>query len=165
MNSLEERLRPFMARPETDIESMIRSFGIDLDMTASLHPDIVGQIAKLGERYKISVQGSDHINRKRFTAAHELGHFLYHRDLLGDGVDDDKMYRSKNVGQFFNRSIKPRHETEANNFAAQILMPQRHVRSEHMRHHGQLRDIARAFAVSPAAMRIRLDSLGLPVHE
>lgn len=156
-----DRMRPFMTTPNVDIEGMIKAFGIDLDMDAHLHPDIIGQIERKNGAYRISVQGTDHPNRKRFTAAHELGHYLFHRDLLGDGIDDSRMYRSENLGLFYNTNIKPRHETEANKFAATVLMPEKLVRAKHRELGGNLRTLAREFHVSPAAMRIRLNGLGL----
>lgn len=156
-----DRLRPYMTEPIVDVEGAIRSFGILLKMDAILHPEIVGQIERRGSGYVISVQGNDHPNRKRFTAAHELGHYIFHRDLLDEGIDDNRMYRSTNVGKFYNRSIKPWHETEANRFAASFLMPENLVKRYHTIHRGDLRAMAREFAVSPAAMRIRLQGLGL----
>lgn len=165
MSKTLEHIRRFQSAPNVDVEALIKSFNVDVDMNAHLHPDIVGQIEKRNGSFLISVQGTDHPNRKRFTAAHELGHFLFHRDLLSDGIDDNKMYRSTNVGRFYNRNIRPRHETEANNFAAFVLMPEHLVRSWHNRLHGNLRPLAREFGVSPAAMRIRLNTLRLPVHE
>lgn len=164
-NSTFERLRPFMTSPKVDIEGMIQSHGIRLDMNANLHPEIVGQIERKDGAYLISVQALDHPNRKRFTAAHELGHYLFHRDLLGDGIDDSKMYRSENIGKYFNTNIKPRHETEANRFAAVVLMPKNMILERHAALDGSLRDLAREFSVSPAAMRIRLKTLALDYKE
>jgi Zn-dependent peptidase ImmA (M78 family) len=92
-------------------------------MNAVLHPDILGQIARTRDGFAISVQSKDHERRKRFTAAHELGHYLFHRDLLEEGTDDDKAYRSTKRGNFYNQNIKKWHETEANRFAANLLMP------------------------------------------
>jgi Zn-dependent peptidase ImmA (M78 family) len=61
-------------------------------------------------------------SRKRFTVAHEIGHFVipYHKDLetaCGQGVIDR-----------FNRDL-PRPELEANEFAAELLLPSKIVRS------------------------------------
>lgn len=160
-----DRLQKFMMQPKVDVEGAIQSFGISLNMDANLHPEIVGQIERRGDRYSIAIQGRDHINRKRFTAAHELGHYLFHRDLLDEGIDDNKMYRSTNTGEFYNRKITPKHETEANRFAAMFLMPKELVEQRHNALGGKLRDLAKEFCVSPAAMRIRLQTLGLDCIE
>lgn len=107
-----------------DIESLIISLGIDLDMDAVLPEGVSGQIEKLDDgRYKISADHNESLNRRRFTVAHELGHYIYHRSLIGSGVDDNKAYRSTDKGNFYNKSIGQKEETEANQFAASILMP------------------------------------------
>ena len=52
--------------------------------------------------------------RRRFTIAHEIAHFLLHRDKIGDQLSDDAMYRS---------SLSSDDERAANRLAADILMP------------------------------------------
>ena len=147
--------------PPVNIEGIIRSLGIDLDKKATLDDEIAGQIEYLGgSKYKISANSKDHYYRQRFTLAHELGHFLYHSHLIGEGVDDDKAYRSVPDGRFYNQSIGSREETEANRFAASILMPREAVDLAWT----ELRDaeqMAKRFQVSKAAMQIRLEGLGL----
>jgi IrrE N-terminal-like domain len=59
-------------------------------------------------------------NRNRFTLAHELGHFICHRDL-SDSFEDT----SDSINDFVNEI-----EEEANLFAAWLLMPANLVRSE-----------------------------------
>src|ERR1700710_1304831 len=44
--------------------------------------------------YGITVNAGHASVRQRFTAAHELGHYIYHRDLLGRGVGDTRAYRA-----------------------------------------------------------------------
>ena len=45
--------------------------------------------------YAITINQNHPISRKRFTAAHELGHYIYHRDLLGLGTGDTRAYRAE----------------------------------------------------------------------
>jgi Zn-dependent peptidase ImmA (M78 family) len=33
-----------------------------------------------------------HPNRQRFTLAHEIAHYVLHRDLVENGIVDDTMY-------------------------------------------------------------------------
>lgn len=90
--------------------------------------------------------------RRRFTIAHEVAHFVLHRDLIGDGITEDALYRSG-----FSDAI----EREANGLAAEILMPRHLVRecfSEGMRDPA---DFAAKFNVSLQAMEFRLRNLGL----
>ncbi|RDD63201.1 ImmA/IrrE family metallo-endopeptidase [Ferruginivarius sediminum] len=90
--------------------------------------------------------------------AHELGHFLYHAHLISDGVDDNRAYRSAPEGRFYNRSIGKAEETEANRFAAGLLMPRDLVLAEWEKT-GSLSEVAKRFQVSKQAMRIRLEGL------
>ena len=49
--------------------------------------------------YKIVINDSDTDLRKRFTIAHELGHFLIHETVLNrvGGTNDSKLYRNLNI--------------------------------------------------------------------
>lgn len=87
-------------------------------------------------------------NRKRFTFAHELAHFILHRDLIESGLTDDTMYRSE---------LSNVYEVQANRMAADILMPIRLVKIHRADKSPQ--DLARLFGVSEAAMKIRLEGV------
>lgn len=65
------------------------------------------------------VSASDPVPRQRFTAAHELGHFVLHRDEMGGRVSiaDTSAEIELSVEQ------SDRHEREANRFAVELLMP------------------------------------------
>ena len=89
--------------------------------------------------------------RQRFTIAHELGHFcLNHGSSFRD---------TASPGWF--RKGNPSHETEANKFAAELLMPAIAVKIlidvRKVRDSAELR---KAFGVSSQALHWRLKSLG-----
>ena len=150
-----------------NVEGLIRFHGADLDKNADLPEGVLGQIEKKADgKYKISIQKNDHYFRKRFTMAHELGHFLLHKDKIGEGLDDSKMYRA-----LYRRGINitSDEETEANKYAALTLMPEDYV-LYFMKEKGAVtgsgeineevvRDIAATFQVSPKAMEIRIKNL------
>ena len=96
--------------------------------------------------------------------AHELGHYLLHAHLIGEGVDDDPAYRSTPDGRFFNQNIGRTEETEANRFAASLLMPKSLLTNMDINHRN-VADIARVFQVSSVAMKIRLEGLGMTVRD
>ena len=98
--------------------------------------------------------------RKRFTAAHELGHYIYHRDRIGSGVNDNRKYRGIPHAPLYNDAIQAKEETEANRFAANLLMPKHLI--DKLKKDGieSVEDLARSLGVSRDAMRIRL---GLPI--
>ncbi|HEX4694207.1 ImmA/IrrE family metallo-endopeptidase [Sphingomonas sp.] len=107
--------------------------------------------------YRIVINDAHPLTRQRFTAAHELGHFIYHRDLLGPGTGDTRAYRAEQT-PLPNAAIRPIHERQANNFAANLLMPANSI--ERLRAAG-INDVAvmaDRLGVSVDAMKIRLGS-------
>jgi Zn-dependent peptidase ImmA (M78 family) len=97
--------------------------------------------------YVIFVNAGQHEVRRRFTIAHEIAHYLLHRDLIGDGTQDDVLYRS---------GLSNRVEAQANRLAADILMP-RHLIDEVVKSGiasaDDVAELARIFNVSKDAMR------------
>jgi hypothetical protein len=97
--------------------------------------------------YSISVRASDPYVRRRFTVAHEIAHFVLHRNAIGTLITDDALYRS---------GLPTTMEAEANRFAADILMP-KHLLDRYIAQYGvNTATLASLFKVSEAAMRIRL---------
>jgi Zn-dependent peptidase ImmA (M78 family) len=146
----------FRKSAPVNVEGLVASLGIGLRYV-SLPADVSGMIEKAGDTYVISVNAADPPTRQRFTIAHELGHYVYHRHLLGDGVEEDRAYRSIATGRYRNTNIGKREETEANKFAVNLLMPLELIdavkRDEGMTTPEQL---ARRFGVSVHTMSIRL---------
>ncbi|MBN9018760.1 MAG: ImmA/IrrE family metallo-endopeptidase [Rhizobiales bacterium] len=142
-----------------DVVRIITECGIHYAEDA-LDPDISGMIDKKGPdgRYRIVINQRDGHARKRFTAAHELGHYVYHRGLIGDGIDDSRLYRSIPAGEYHNLRISPKHEQEANQFAANLLMP-KHLLAQ--LEGKSIPEMAAALGVSVPAMRVRK---GLPPY-
>jgi Zn-dependent peptidase ImmA (M78 family) len=81
---------------------------------STLDAGISGEIRKTEESYLIKVNRHDVKERQRFTVAHEIAHFLLHKDAIGDGLIDDVMYRSK---------LSDSLEAEANRLAADLILP------------------------------------------
>lgn len=97
--------------------------------------------------YAIYVNRQDNGRRQRFTIAHELAHFMLHRELIGDGIQEDAMYR----GGFSNEI-----ERQANRLAADILMPFHLVNQLKAAHGSNVEEMARSLQVSLEALKIRL---------
>lgn len=112
--------------------------------------DVAGYIVKSGRHITIFIHPNDPPNRKKFTIAHELGHYFLHlAEVDGDFIE----YRGAFQYEF------PEKEREANAFAAALLMPRRFV--EKLWHEGwSLEEMAMEFAVSQEAMKYRLINLG-----
>lgn len=96
-------------------------------------------------RYLIFVNSRHRRTRRRFSIAHELGHFFLHR-----GLQPAFTHLRKPHGKL---------EREADLFAAELLMPEADVRLA-----ARLTDFSgliQVFEVSAAAMRRRLAELGV----
>jgi len=129
-----------------------RDMGLEVYRVTNWPDDISGMIKRDGARggesgYAIFVNARHSETRRRFTIAHEIAHFALHGDLIGDGLEDDALYRSGLSGTI---------ETQANKYAADILMPWKLINEAVSRGHDSVADLARLFNVSPAAMSIRL---------
>lgn len=105
----------------------------------------------------IVVNSSESGARKRFTVMHEIAHYVLHRD------NADEVYAHRDAGQ------NSRMETEANLFAANVLMPQELIDDalENMSNmywfeqsvESIIQYIASKFAVSTEAAAVRLRQL------
>lgn len=145
----------FLNEAPVDVLGMARALGLSVDMQAPLAPEISGRITLVNAdppTYRIEVNRSHSEKRKRFTLAHEIAHYLLHRDLIGDGIEDNALYRSRLSNEI---------EAQANRLAARILMPPELVRKIYRAGVKSLSGLCAAFEVSEDAMRIRLEQLGL----
>lgn len=143
-----------------NLDHLTERLGLKLHR-AYLDDEILGMIEKYGDTFRITLNAETTRLRQRFTLAHELGHYMFHRHLIGDGLDDAKGYRSTNAGKYHNINIGPEEEAEANQFAVNLLMPMEIVKREWARHGKKTDDatiqaVADKFDVSRGGMRIRL---------
>ncbi|MCL4499834.1 MAG: ImmA/IrrE family metallo-endopeptidase [Chloroflexi bacterium] len=83
--------------------------------------------------------------KKRFTIAHELGHFQLHREDLAYTAAQEKEYLHK----------------EADIFAAELCMPAKMVRRYAAEWNNDHRTLASIFNVTEVAVVDKLDELGL----
>jgi len=90
--------------------------------------DVSGMLVPLSVRgepkWAIVVNANDAPVRQRFTMAHELGHLLIHRYSTAH-ADGRYQVRFRNERS---ASGSVREEIEANQFAAELLMPEREIR-------------------------------------
>lgn len=138
-----------------DVQAAARRLGVKV-YSAKLAPKVSGVLLRdpsYGSEsgFVIFVDRDEPAVRQRFTAAHELGHFALHKDSVGDRNEDNYLLRSEGMSN--------RQEVEANRFAADLLMPMDLIHKKMKEGVTSVKDLARAFNVSPTAMSIRL---GLP---
>jgi Zn-dependent peptidase ImmA (M78 family) len=118
-----------------------------------------GRIDVVDGEVIIWVNPVHHINRQRFTVAHELGHYI--RDILPALLDNEPATGFKDNDLTFHRKsfADAPEEFAANLFAAELLMPTVAVMKYSKL--DTLTDLAKRFCVSKKAMQKRLDYLGI----
>jgi len=122
---------------------------------------------------KINLPQNDYEPRRRFTLAHEIGHLCMHLSESRNSFTDT--HQSMNRTASYWDTI----ESEANTFAAQLLMPKElifkhgnELIAEYKNDHFVdqmpvdlfIEDMSKLFKVSNPAMRYRLKNLGLIEH-
>jgi Zn-dependent peptidase ImmA (M78 family) len=150
-----EIIREFQFAPPVDVDALAQALGLHVTYVL-LSDHLAGSISKAGDAYEIKVNKQHYRNRQRFTLAHEIAHFVLHRDMIGNGVTDNKLYRSH---------LSNYHETQANRLAADILMPKAQVELIFLHSGRSVEKCAMQFEVSRSAMEIRLKGLGLLTSE
>jgi hypothetical protein len=146
-------IKQHQANAPVDITALATALGLSVYEDYEFEPGISGKImldssGESASGYVISVNASEPYTRRRFTVAHECAHFLKHRDKIGDGIFDDAMYRSDKMNS--------QEEFEANNLAADLLMPRHLVVGRIREGFSGTADLARHFQVSEPAMRVRM---------
>jgi Zn-dependent peptidase ImmA (M78 family) len=138
------------------IDALVRNIALD--------DEISGMVFIKNDQAVIGVNSLHHPNRQRFTIAHEIGHLVMHSAHLAGSVHVDKSYR------VLMRDTKSSHgvdlmEVQANQFAAELLMPRKLIALAVKDQPIDLEDeesidaLATEFKVSKQAMTYRLSSL------
>ena len=139
-----------------DPVEIARSLGLQV-LRGNLPPDVAGVLMKrVGHDPRIVVAALDSENRRRFTVALELGHFVYR----GAGTEaDTDQYEYVDERSRLAREGTDRTEIFANRFAAELLMPEDVIRP--VVKHISAAVLAGRFGVSQEAMSDRLHNLKL----
>lgn len=121
------------------------------------------------EDWTIYLNNSDSVRRKRFTAAHELGHFFSHKydgkskSVSGSIFADSAIWTLPNKDE----TTDPEHleaDSEATAIALDILMPEGDVTAL-VKAGKTVEEMADYFFVSEGAMTVRLSKLGYKLLE
>ncbi|MDN5274212.1 MAG: putative Zn peptidase [Candidatus Saccharibacteria bacterium] len=118
---------------------------------------------EIEDKFSILINATKHSNRQNFTLGHELGHYFLHQDVLKQEkgfIDSDNSLDTSNILYRLDDAQQSTYETEANHFAAALLMPSQLV-SEAWEVVHDIEECAKLFNVSTIAMTIRLTELGL----
>jgi Zn-dependent peptidase ImmA (M78 family) len=150
MNILQRHLSDFPIK----LGALAKDLGIDV-FQSSLKPGISGLIEPSKTSlsgYQIKINRHEAVARQRFTLAHEIAHFLLHKDFIRNGVIDNTLYRS---------SLSNKQEIEANKLASRIVMPDSIVKDLRQKYADLSLDemvsrMSDELRVSEPAMRIKL---------
>lgn len=154
--AMAEIVKRFLRQKPVPLGAMARELGLKVKLSA-LGPGKSGSIGRVGDHYVIKINRYETRERQRFTLAHEISHFLLHRDLIDrvGEIEDNVLYRS---GQPENV------EFEANRLAAELVMPSEILFEEIENLAVPVTDdviekFARQWQVSKAAMEIKLSPI------
>ncbi|TGN59057.1 ImmA/IrrE family metallo-endopeptidase [Paracoccus liaowanqingii] len=153
--SLRERqsIEPYLKQKPVPLGRIAQALGLQV-LVSSLPAGVSGKIEKTGDNFTIRLNRNESRERQRFTLAHEIAHFLLHKDILqrtGE-IEDTVLYRS---GQ------PQRIEFEANRLAADLIMPDEGIESDLRRLQTRFTEeafdaVASEWQVSKAALEIKL---------
>ncbi len=143
-----------------DVVKIAERLGIQI-VESGFDPGVSGLIVRKDGKVFLGVNETDAAVRKRFTIAHELGHFTLH---MGKTLPLGKPIFVDNVAardQSSSRGLIPE-EIEANKFAAELLMPHSFISRDVSKADPRklVEDLADKYDVSQTAMTLRLTNLG-----
>ncbi|KJU76587.1 hypothetical protein N619_28585 [Ectopseudomonas oleovorans] len=133
------------------VGAIASEFGIKV-LKSTMPGSYSGEIREENGVVTIKVNRHDVKERQRFTIAHEIAHFLLHRDRLANGIVDDVLYRSR---------LSDTLEKEANRLAADIIMPVSLIKkfleeNRDLKQDDKQRKLAEEAQVSLVAVKIRI---------
>lgn len=148
------------------VDTIVKSLGVEVceeqaddDLSGFLYRDMEARTAVIG------VNASHSLKRKRFTVAHELGHFVLHEGVTVH-FDGQKPGITLNLRGAEAAMGTNDNEKEANLFAAELLMPVRFLERDLQNFNSDLMDedalaeFAKKYQVSVQALTFRLANLG-----
>jgi Zn-dependent peptidase ImmA (M78 family) len=147
-----------------EVAEIAKALGVEVQETPA-EDDLSGFLYRDRKRNLtiIGVNSDQHPNRRNFTAAHELGHYLLH-DFDDVHVDRDFKVWLRNETSSQGTDVE---EKEANLFAAELLMPAHFVAKDveeigtiDLLDEEVLQELAAKYGVSTQAMTFRLAYLG-----
>ena len=138
-----------VAHEPVDLRHVVSALNLELVARAHVPFSPEAALEPQGDGHAIVLGGGGSERRRRFTIAHEIGHFVLHPELA----------RPERGGQVTEAGRVE--EREADAFAAELLMPEPLVRQAAREHGADVDRLADRFDVSRSAMRNRLQRLDI----
>ncbi len=146
----------YQSTAPVDVVGIANDLGINVWESSKMNPDVSGKLfldpmngGPSG--FSMVVRKGDSLARKRFTIAHEIAHFILHRNQFKAG-SDFAMHRG---------GISGKEETQANGLAAEILMPYTLIQQLIREGNRTPEALAQRLGVSKAAIGVRLGILNI----
>ena len=148
------------------VEKIARSQGVEV-VAYDLGNEVSGVLIISPSGGTIGINPTQTRARQRFTIGHELGHYLLHREGQKElFVDKDFIVKFRSKKNYTAKEYK--HESEANAFAAALLMPRaliyKEIEKERYNNLSELEfieELAKACEVSVPAMTYRIHDLSI----
>ena len=146
------RIQDLMNVAPVDLQAIADRLGLAI-YQMPLAPGVSGVLVRepsynTPSGFAVLVNEAEPYVRQRFTAAHEIGHYVLHRDRIGDRVEDNYLLRAEGMSNAM--------EVEANKFAADMLIPWPILNSQIQSGKNSVSSLAYKFQVSEIAMAIRI---------
>lgn len=145
---------------DVDVIALAKNMGLRIEEVEFKEQDISGVLSKVDNTYVISINKQDTYTRKRFTIAHEIGHYV-----LGHLND-----ASFNHMEIFRKSgQKDDKEVDANKFAATLLIDKQVLKNvcfivrKLKDRSSKISLAADFFDVSKSTLEYRIKNLGLEI--
>ena len=138
-----ETYRIFENAQKADLRKLVNSLGGRISQSREVFAREALTVYAPGQ-FDIHVPPITSDRRDRFTIAHELGHYFLHY-----------VHPGKTEAMVFGRGQSNRAETQANYFAASLLMPEERFREARRRHGDDWWSLSEVFGVSPSAAEVR----------
>jgi Zn-dependent peptidase ImmA (M78 family) len=137
---------------------------LDADLRYQPFPgSLSGMMQRIGDQSVIGINSAHPSARRRFTLGHELGHLVLHSE---EALHIDHVFPVAFRREVSSKAVDAR-EIEANQFAAELLMPLKFLRRDINRIKADLEiddaiaALAKRYGVSSQAMTIRVSALGM----
>lgn len=159
-NKLREKVtREYYIEGQLDISKLCKDLEIQIVDAEFSNDNISGAIFHEKDSWKIYLNYKNPPKRKRFTAAHELGHYF---SYIFDSHSKGKINSEEGFHQDFAFARDGQCndvELEANEIAGELLMPEDDIRKL-VTDGKTIEEISDYFNVSEAATLVRLSNLG-----
>lgn len=149
-----------ITEPPVPVEHIVEALGARLRYSP-FDGELAGMLIRDNKETVIGVNSLHHMNRQRFTIAHECGHLLLHK---GKDVHIDRSFRVNRRDEVSAQATDPE-EIEANRFAAELLMPYHMFMNDLIKYdidvedEEELKELAQKYQVSLQALTHRITNL------